>query len=158
MNKLDYSTEHKLDCLNKAYKEITRLKKSLYGYKYGKTDCVSLFTLYDKYLRGGHSSLHKAVFVYNTHKVFHRKIRELGYTDVKDAITSNGYYEIDFDETKLGDVVVFHSPVVDFTVAIYDGVSWINSSDNPKYERLPDRFVKPRVNFVVRSEKLDEKL
>jgi hypothetical protein len=158
MNKSDFSTEHKLDCLNKAYKENNRLKKNLYGYKYGKTDCFNLFTLYDNKLRAGKSTLHGKIKVYNTHKIFHAKVKRLGYADVKDFVLSNGYKEVSFEEAKVGDTVFFDSIVVDITVAIYDGVTWISSSDDPKYERLPNRFIEPRVRFVVRPEKNYEKL
>lgn len=142
----------KLEALDKAYKEITRKKKTR-GYKYGETDCVTLFKTYDSYLRGADDLL-KIVTDYQTPRAFHNSIKKLGFNDFKGLLTHYKYKEIKFEETIAGDVCIFNSPMGDFTVCIFDGVNWINSSDDPKYERLPSRYVRTKAEFVCRLEEL----
>ena len=146
----------KLVELNKAYKEIKRIKK-LRGYEYGKSDCWTLFCIYDRNTNKL-NNLYGMITEYKTHITFHKLIEKAGYKDAKDLILANGYKEVSFDDLQIGDVCVFDSIVVDYTIAIYNGEVWVNSSDSEKYEKLPSRFVIPRARYLVRLEEKNEKI
>jgi|GEM_PF-6659786 hypothetical protein len=145
----------KLEALQKAYKEVNRIKIGR-GYQYGKSDCWTMFTMYDRNLFPDNNLFGK-ITSYSTHTVFHRKVRELGYTDVKEMVEAYGYKVIDFSNVSLGDVCFFDSKLVDLTVAIYTGKEWLNSSDDPSYEKLPMKYVKPRARILCRRD-TDEKV
>jgi hypothetical protein len=145
----------KLAELNKAYKEVRRIKK-LRGYEYGKSDCWIMFSMYDRNTNNL-NSIYGMIKDYKNHIAFHKLVQKAGYKDLKDLLLSNGYKEVSFDDLQIGDVCVFDSISVDYTIAIYDGEMWVNSSDSEKYEKLPTRFVLPRARYLCRLEEHNEK-
>lgn len=147
---------NKLEALEKSVKEIRRIKK-LRGYQYGKSDCWKLFTTYDSKVNKL-NNLDNKINEYKTHTIFHRKVKELGYKNLIDMLMSNGYKKVNNNEFEIGDICLFNSPTVDVTISVYDGEYWINSSDFDKYEKLPNKFVLPRLVFAGRLEKTYEKI
>lgn len=139
----------KLEKLEKVSKEMKRMKNVM-GYQYGKTDCWSFFTLYDAAL-GPDDSIRTMVTGYNSPKTFHNRVKALGFSNIFELIKSRGYTEISLEQVEAGDICVFKSPIEDYTIAIFDGKSWVNSSNEPSYEKLPTRFIKPKLVFLGRK-------
>lgn len=146
----------KLELLNRAVREINRVKK-VKGYVYSKTDCWSLFVLYDSFI-SLNDNLKNAITHYATPRTFHNKVKDLGYDNVTDMLIKNGYEEIVIDFAEAGDICLFNSPVADYTISIFDGETWVNSSNEPAYEKLPTRFIKSRAVFIGRKELQNERI
>lgn len=138
----------KLEALELAVKENNRLKRII-GYQYGKTDCVTLFTIYNDY-SSTNTPIRGKIKDYKTPRTFHNRVKALGYTDCFDLLRKIGYYEVEIDSAQPGDICVFNSPVGDFTISIFNGEVWVNSSNVPKYEQLSTDYVRDKVMFVGR--------
>lgn len=138
----------KLEALQRAVREINNIKR-VRGYVYGVSDCWTQFTYYDSYVNKL-DNLKDKITLYNTPRTFHNRVKDLGYNDYRDMLLKNGYEEIDFSNIQIGDICVASNPIVDYTISVYDGNFWINSSNEPRYEKLPTKYIKKNCMLAAR--------
>ena len=137
-----YSDEVLLGSINQAYFKISKAKKSLLGFRFGKTDCWSLFCLYDSLLRNGDSKLHEKITNYSSNFTFEREFLKAGFLTAEDFFLSSKYEITNYKNKRLGDVAFATGTVYNSkTVFINTGRGWLNSGPDPTFDLVPYNMV-----------------